>query len=210
MKKFKHIIFDLDGTIYDTDKSVFKIWEFLLNREFPQFDTSKVDFTITLGVSTKLAMEKMGLPYTDEFDHMFTKEYHRFAHLISIYNGMEDTIKALKDQGYVLGIVSSRPYREYDAYLKPFGLDIYFDSKVLKDDTNLHKPNAEPLLKYIERNNLNKEDCIYIGDMDTDILCAKNAGIKSGLMVWDKTKTFNEKADIVFNNAEELKTYFMF
>ena len=208
MLKNKHLIFDLDGTIYDTDLSIFKMWTYLLNKEFPEFEVDQFDLRKTLGISTESAMELMGLPYTDEFDQMFTIHYSMYAHLISIYKDMDKAIIALYEKGYKLGIVSSRPYREYNAYLKPLGLDSYFTYKVLKDDTEVHKPNPEPILKYINDNNIVKEECIYIGDMKTDVLCAKNAGIKSALMIWDKNKTIEVEPDYKFYSASELLDFF--
>lgn len=208
MSRIKHIIFDLDGTIFNTDLSIFEIWKFLLKREFPEFDINNYDIKKTLGISTEDAMKYFNLPYTDEFDYMFTIEYKHFSHLITIYEGMESALKQLKDMGYSLGIVSSRPYREYDAYLKPLGLDYLFNSKVLKDDTIKHKPHPDPLLKYLENNNLNKDECIYIGDMPTDIKCAKNANIKSALMIWDTDKTIEIEPDYHFYSASEMVHFF--
>ena len=117
--------------------------------------------------------------------------------------------KKLSENGYTLGVVSSRPYREYDAYLKPLGLDSYFTSKVLKDDTIVHKPNAEPILKYLEINNLDKSECIYVGDMFTDVLCAKNAGIDSALMVWDTSRKIDIQPDYCFYSADELLKFLL-
>lgn len=209
MKKYKHIIFDLDGTIYNTDESVFEVWKFLLKREFPDYDVENVDLKVTLGISTKDAMDRLGLPYSDEFDFMFTVEYKHFVHLITVYEGMENALKKLSENGYTLGVVSSRPYREYDAYLKPLGLDSYFTSKVLKDDTIVHKPNAEPILKYLEINNLDKSECIYVGDMFTDVLCAINAGIESALMVWDTSRKIDIQPDYCFYSADELLKFLL-
>ena len=56
-----------------------------------------------------------------------------------------------------------------------FHLDDYFTYKVLEEDTVKHKPEAEPLLKYMEIAKAMKDECIYIGDMPSDIQCANNA-----------------------------------
>ena len=66
----------------------------------------------------------------------------------------------------------------------PFGISQYFKTIICADDTQEHKPNAAPLLKYIQ---LSRAECgkiLYIGDSEYDSKCAENAGIDFVLAVW--------------------------
>ncbi|MFR5081052.1 MAG: HAD family hydrolase [[Clostridium] innocuum] len=82
-----------------------------------------------------------------------------------------------------LGIVTSRDWQEYRAYFSSPSFDALFTCIICKEDTLLHKPDPEPLLAYMRKMNAVKEDCIYIGDMDTDMECAARAGVSSALAV---------------------------
>lgn len=46
------------------------------------------------------------------------------------------------------------------------------------NDDNNRKPNPGLINKYIDCYNMNKENCLMVGDREEDMLCAKNAGIK--------------------------------
>lgn len=205
MSKFKHIIFDIDGTIVDTDAAVYETIKCTLKSEFPEYSLDGVDLSKTLGIALKDAFVYLNLPFTDAFDAKFTANCSKYAHLMHLYEGVEELLKELKENDFVLGIVSSRPRIEYDLYIKPLGIDEYFSYKVLRDDTVNHKPSADPLEKYIKDMRAKKEECIYIGDMDTDILCAKNAGIQSGKMMWDVSKSKTEQANYNFRSINEIR-----
>jgi pyrophosphatase PpaX len=48
-----------------------------------------------------------------------------------------------------------------------------------------HKPDGDPLIKAMEKAKVqNKDDVLYVGDSPLDILCAKNAGVKSAAVAW--------------------------
>ncbi len=68
-----------------------------------------------------------------------------------------------------------------------FNLEEFFTTIVLEDDTENHKPYPDPLFKYMELTGADKDSCIYIGDMTTDIQCANNAGVISGLVAWNNS-----------------------
>jgi HAD superfamily hydrolase (TIGR01662 family) len=46
------------------------------------------------------------------------------------------------------------------------------------DNNEFRKPNAGMITKFIDCYNINKENCLMVGDREEDMLCAKNAGIK--------------------------------
>ena len=48
-----------------------------------------------------------------------------------------------------------------------------------------HKPDGDPLIKAMERANVkNKDEVLSVGDSPLDILCAKDAGVKSAAVAW--------------------------
>lgn len=64
------------------------------------------------------------------------------------------------------------------------GLRDYFEDMVSCDDTNVHKPNPEPILLCLEKLGIAKDEAIMVGDSPFDIKCANNAGVKSVLVDW--------------------------
>ena len=55
---------------------------------------------------------------------------------------------------------------------------------ICADDTREHKPNAAPLLKYVELSKTEHRKVLYIGDSKYDSISAENAGIDFALAVW--------------------------
>ena len=53
-------------------------------------------------------------------------------------------------------------------------------------------------MKYMEMTGAKKEECIYIGDMESDILSAENAGITAALVRWNNSRLDYDKATIKF------------
>ena len=85
---------------------------------------------------------------------------------------------------YKLGIVTSKTKAEFDEEVTHFGLNKYFGVIICADDTKKHKPNPEPLLKYMELANAKPEETLYIGDSIYDMQCAKSSGVDFAFAKW--------------------------
>ncbi|MOA15324.1 Phosphoglycolate phosphatase [compost metagenome] len=81
-------------------------------------------------------------------------------------------------------MVTSKTYQEYQNDFVPFGLANDLNYIVCADDTELHKPNPDPLLKFLQISEAIAESSIYIGDTIYDYECARDAGMDFGLALW--------------------------
>ena len=61
--------------------------------------------------------------------------------LVTIFPGILDMLRDLKNAGYRLAIVTSRTRESAQRYMDMFGIASYFDDMVSCEDTNVHKPN---------------------------------------------------------------------
>ena len=203
-KKFTHFIFDLDGTLIDTEQSVLATWQTTLRQFVPHKQFSLEELRVVLGITTKEALKKLGVDVGESFEDQWNVHYQKVAHTICFFPGVEDMLQSLKQRGYTLGIVSSRSRQEYRDYFQGFGLDSLCSAVVLKEDTQKHKPDAQPLLKSLELAKADANQCIYIGDMTTDLECAKNTGLSSGLVTWDRPNVKNSLADFIFTSPSDI------
>ena len=85
-----------------------------------------------------------------------------------------------------------------------FHLEQWLTTIILEEDTEKHKPDPEPLFKYLEATGAKSEECIYIGDMLTDIECANRAGILSGLVQWNGSGVICPEAKLIFRSPHEV------
>lgn len=198
----KHFIFDLDGTLIDTEVAILKTWQETL-KEY-NYDFSIKELKVVLGVTTEIGLQRLNAHVDEYYVSKWANHYGKYALETHFFVGTKEMLQELKEKGYSLGIVSSRSRDEYEKYFSQFDLENYFSTVVLQSDTDKHKPNPEPLYKYIELAGARKEECIYIGDMVSDIQCASRAGIVSGLVTWNQSGVMCEDANFIFSQPEDI------
>ena len=204
--KEQHIIFDLDGTLIDSEEAVLKTWQQTLLAQVNRYFTLEA-LRVVLGITSKAALKILLVDVKDDFEQYWIKQYERFAKEMKYFDGMEDMLRELTQRGCTLGIVTSRTKEEYDRYFTPFQFNKRFSIILCADDTSKHKPDPEPLYKYLEVSGADKANCLYIGDMLTDIRCAKSAGMRSGFANWKQSNITGE-ADYIFTDPKDILLLF--
>ncbi|MBE2202640.1 MAG: HAD family hydrolase [Anaerolinea sp.] len=100
-------------------------------------------------------------------------------------DGAQETLAALKAQGYKLGLLSNTMFtgQAHVNDLRRFGLDGYFDALLFSADVNMWKPQAAPYLQLVEELGGGVETAVFIGDSpEHDIIGAHNAGLRAVLV----------------------------
>ena len=204
MTKYKHIIFDIDGTLIDTEYAVIhSLIETVteITGSTPQYENLK----FVLGITGRKALEQLKIQDIEKGLKLWDINMKLYQHTIKPFPNIKECLSALMQKGYSLGIVTSKRRIEYQLDFEPLGLAKYFTTVICADDTHEHKPNAAPLLAYLAKANVNIQDSIYIGDSIYDIQCATNAGMDFGLALWANnissptqlTHCFKTPSDIV-------------
>ena len=183
MTKYSTIIFDVDGTLIDTEAAVLSSLQKMLKEDFGrEYDQSELKFV--LGVPGADALPQLNIQdiarANDRWNH-FMKD---FFSSITVFNGIKELLGDLQNTGVQQGIVTSKTTQELRDDFVPFGLSAYLPYVVCADDTKKHKPNPEPLLKFLEISGAKAETSIYIGDTIYDYECARDAGVDFALALW--------------------------
>lgn len=99
---------------------------------------------------------------------------------------LENILKILKDNNIPTGIVSNTQKKRLSYFTEKFNLNQYFDVLMSRSDAPIRKPHPVPILIALKsiKNifsfpKIEKNRVYFIGDLPTDILCAKNAGVNS-------------------------------
>ncbi len=200
--KYRHIVFDIDGTLIDTEYAVLRSLQetvrVLSGREIPYSE-----LTFALGITGADALKKLDIKNISYAAELWNKNMRKYADTVKVFDGITELLKNLLRLDCKMGIVTSKTREEFKQDFSHFNISHYFKTIVCADDTQRHKPNAAPLLKYLE---ISKADCrqtLCIGDSKYDSMCAENAGIDFALAVWGSRQT-SIKADYFLKNPMDL------
>ena len=108
----------------------------------------------------------------------------------------KELICEVKARGYKTALVTSRLYNTTMQGLEKYAIKQYFDVIITANDTTKHKPDPEPVNITLEKLGSKPENTIMLGDTLFDLLCAKNAGVKSVLVSWSLVLGGKTKEDL--------------
>lgn len=186
MRKLDTILFDLDGTLINTNEIIIRSFQASFKRHFPELVLSRDKIMTFIGPTLH---ETYG-NYTDDPDIVLAMidSYREFyvefeVGNFEIYPQVEEVIKELYELEYNLGIVTSKFKIAAWPSFTFYGLEKYFSVFVALDDVKNPKPSKEPIITALGRfPSINK--AIMIGDNQGDILAGKNAGIYCAGVDW--------------------------
>ncbi len=178
----KYIFFDLDGTLTKSDPGITRSIQYALkkhNMPCPTLEELKVfvgpplgeKFMEMFGVSKEKAAE-MILSYRERYNAIGKYE-------CEVFDGVKDTLKALKDMGKILCVATSKPENAAKDVIEHFGLAEYFE--MIGGDTPDHKrKNKTAVIDYVIKTMkiTDKKDVIMVGDTHYDVIGAAESGIK--------------------------------
>lgn len=203
---YKTILFDVDGTLIDTENAIIKSFQKTL-LETKNLTVPKEDLYYVLGIPGTKAVEK----YCDNKQDgqlllaAWGKNMALFYRESKLFPNTKETLKTLFDQGFKLGVITSKTDHEMVKEFDDYGLNEFFDIIVTASDTKLHKPNPDPILKALELLGIKKDEAIYIGDSVYDMNSAHSAGINFGLAKWGaKDNPEFEQAEHFYNDISDL------
>ena len=199
----KYVIFDVDGTILDTEQAILKSLQKVLKEEGKDYEQE--DLRFALGIPGDVTLKRLGIPDIERVSPKWSQTVLEFSQEVHIFNGLKEVIEAISASPIRTGIVTSKTKQEVIDEFDPFGISKHFEHIICATDTENHKPHPEPLLVCLERLNAIKEESIYIGDSIYDMQCAKSAGVKFALALWgSKSIEGFESADFILKEPTDI------
>ena len=175
----KLIVFDFDGTIADTaDGIIASVRETLIRMGLPMRSDAQIRDAI--GLPLKEFLIKGGnLPenMSEEGTTIYREVFGTVAtSMIRLFDGVKDTLFALRAQGIDLAIATSRGRRTLESILESQGISELFRETLTAVDGIKAKPAPDMVLTILERTGYGRDECIVAGDTSFDIEMGKNAG----------------------------------
>jgi HAD superfamily hydrolase (TIGR01549 family) len=179
--KVEAVLFDLDGTLMDTDDQAVEALQHRLERlrwtDPPRTARRLIMASETPGNWLMTVLDVLGL---DSPLMSFTSQLRRWRGLrnvghFRIVEGAEEMLAALQGR-YRLGIVTTRGATEAEAFVDQYHLHGVFEVVVTRESTWRLKPHPAPVLHAAQLLTVPAERCVMVGDTTVDIRSARRAG----------------------------------
>ena len=210
----KACIFDLDGTLTNTLESM----TYSVNLTLEEMGLSKItkdQCRLFVGNGARVLMEK-SLKAAGDTDASRIEEgmeiYGRIfdrncTYHVTPYEGIPEMLKALKDKGIHLAVLSNKPDRQTVKVVKAIFGEEFFDYAQGQKEGIRRKPEPDGVWYLMEQMHVSKEECLYIGDSEVDAATGRNAGLKTIGVLWgfrDRKTLETAGADHLIERPEEL------
>ena len=192
---YKAIVFDLDGTLIDTDVVIIDSWRELINtykdKDFYISDDVLRTFS---GPPIQQSIAKVFPEYDGDF---ILKEYRQrsikhYNQKLHSFKHTRKTIQKLKKDGYLILILTQKNKDRAIFSLKKCKIYNLFDCMLTCDDLSKPKPDSQGIEILQEKYNLKNEDILYVGDNYIDYQLSLNANVDCVLMTMAK-RDFKDK-----------------
>lgn len=180
---FKAAIFDMDGTILDTE-AVFKtiVFEVCTDLGFEMTDAVHMQMVgSSHEVTNRVLVEAYGVsfPYTVFDDRCRVTMKERTHGGVPVKTGARELIAELRDRQIPIAVATSSRNPHAHNHLTAVGLVDLFDTIVTRDDVLNPKPHPEPFLLAAKRLGVDPLDCLALEDSHTGVRAAHAAGMQT-------------------------------
>lgn len=183
MKKYKIILFDLDGTLSDPKVGITKSVQYALQKmgiDEPNIDKfeSFIGPPLQVSFADFYNFDEENTQKAINFFRERFKEKGIFENVL--YSNIQLLLNSLKERQFTLVVATSKPTIFSEKILKFFNIDHYFEL-VVGSNLDGTRTSKTEIIQYIldKYNNYKLDDFIMIGDRKHDIIGANNTGIDS-------------------------------
>ncbi len=180
----KAVLFDLDGTLIDTNELIIQSFQYALRELRPSL--SRAEIIPQMG---KTLVEQLNVLSGQSDVSELIKQYREYnvAHhhqLVRIFPGVTEVLSSLRQHGLRVGVVTTKMRASAMRSLTFFGLQNWVEVLVTVEDVENPKPHPEPIQKAISLLNCTPQQTLMVGDSQFDLVAAQQAGVGAIGVAW--------------------------
>ena len=208
-------IFDLDGTLTDTVKTLAHfVNETLSHYGFKHIETERFKELAGDG-ARNLIKRSLGCcvpSWTQEFEDKVLREYNEAYdndpfRLCAPYDGIPELLAELKAKNCSLAVMTNKPQSTATKTVEHFFGKGTFDVIFGQRENVPIKPNPQGVFGIMSSLGVKPEQCLYVGDTSTDMKTGKNAGLFTVGVLWGfrgRAELEATGADVIIEKPAEL------
>lgn len=213
--RFPVLLFDFEGTLVDFQWKLKDAARDAKNElrhlgfepstwedNYATLRNNAVQLALQIGLDKRMVMNRLDAIY-DRYDHDAASRW-------SVWPGVKTVLARLKSEQQIkLGLVSNIGRRAIDDMLPRLGLADLFDVIITRNDVEMLKPSGEGIRIALGKLGAANSDVLFIGDSVTDVLGAKDAGVKVAIIQGGESAPTSLVAagpNYLWNAIEELET----
>lgn len=218
----KCIILDLDGTLIDTADAIRRaVRETADEFQLPIHVDRVISETLNVLEGRKSRLNFLIIAFHFKFfswknplrifriKKFYEERFSAYTGETTLVSGVKESLERLTTCR--LAVVTARGREWTDACLKRHGISEYFEVVVTTDDVKKEKPDPASLIKAVTLLEVDPDECLYVGDLPSDIRAGKRAGVQTAAVLTglsSRETLEKEEPDYVFENLEELVLHF--
>jgi len=183
--RFKAVLFDWDGTLYDSIDASFRIYEELF-KKYANLDLTCDYFRETFIVNYHRYYAMHGIPESkwEEVDNHWLKRFHEMEGKIHLFPGVKEMLKEVYDRKIKIGLVSNGTGGRIKKEMRKNAIYDYFAAVITDDEIKDFKPNPIGVQEALKAVGVDAKHAVYVGDMAEDVGAGKNAGTSTAAVTW--------------------------
>jgi len=182
--RFPVVLFDLDGTLVDSGAIILSSFKHatqtVLRRDFPDAHI----LAAVGGSNLTEQMRRLDPNHVEELIAAYRKHNEPLHSELLPCKGILDVLEELRREGRRLGIVTAKRRETLALALRAVPGLGDFDVVVTSDDTELHKPHPDPILRALELLEASANEAAYVGDSTFDVRAGNAAGVFTVAVGW--------------------------
>jgi phosphoglycolate phosphatase len=198
----KLVIFDMDGTLLDSSLTIVNAINFVRSK----IGLDPLDEQVILDNINNPNINSAQFYYeteqfTPQHEEWFSDYYSQnHEQEIRFYKGIENLLITLKLDGYYLAVATNAYRISAVESLKHLKIYEQFDAIACADDVTQAKPHPEMLHHILNRLQIHKDEAIFVGDGERDLLAAQAIEMAYLMVNWG----FSDYSDAI-HNVEKLQ-----
>jgi beta-phosphoglucomutase len=194
MSNLKAVLFDLDGTLIDSEYFHYQCWVDILQKfsksmTYEEWVEKYAGIPLPENCATMIQVYQLDIALPDLMEWRERQSITGFkTRDIELMPYVLETIKYYKEKGLKLAVVTASPRPDVEAIFQRNGLASYFDLMITRTDVSVSKPDPECYNLCCKQLDVNKDECIVFEDTLNGLKAAKAAGLTCYVIQHDESQ----------------------